>query len=44
MQHLRLYDRANLSQLLAAHGFKVDFQLPMLRANLRLFCSRVRAQ
>ena len=42
VQHLRLYDRANLTQLLAAHGFRIDFQIPMPRANLRLFCSRAR--
>lgn len=40
VQHLRLYDRANLTRLLAAHGFRIDFQIPMPRANLRLFCSR----
>ena len=38
VQHLRLFDRANLTRLLAAHGFKIDFQLPMLRANLRVYC------
>ena len=42
VQHLRLYDRANLTRLLGAHGFRIDFQIPMPRANLRLFCSRVR--
>lgn len=41
VQHLRLYDRANLTRLLAAHGFRIDFQIPMPRANLRLFCSRL---
>ena len=40
IQHLRLFDRANLSRFLAAHGFRIDFQQPMLRANLRLYCSR----
>jgi 2-polyprenyl-3-methyl-5-hydroxy-6-metoxy-1,4-benzoquinol methylase len=42
VQHLRLYDRANLSRLLAAHGFEVDFFTPMLRANMRLYCSKAR--
>jgi SAM-dependent methyltransferase len=40
VQHLRLYDRANLTRLLATHGFRIDFKMPMLRANLRLYCSR----
>lgn len=41
IQHLRLYDGANLARLLGEHGFKVDFDMPMHRANLRLYCSRV---
>jgi len=40
IQHLRIYDRGNVTQLLAAHGFRVDFFTPMLRANMRLYCSR----
>lgn len=40
VQHLRLYDRANLERLLGEHGFRVAGQTPMLRANLRLLCVR----
>jgi SAM-dependent methyltransferase len=40
VQHLRLYDRGNLTALLSQHGFRVDFFTPMLRANMRLYCSR----
>jgi 2-polyprenyl-3-methyl-5-hydroxy-6-metoxy-1,4-benzoquinol methylase len=39
VEHLRLYDRSNLSHLLAMHGFQVDFSTPMPRANQRLYCS-----
>lgn len=41
VQHLRLYDRGNVTRLLAANGFRVDFFTPMLRANMRLYCSRL---
>lgn len=40
VQHLRLYDRANLERLLGEHGFRVVGQTPMLRANLRLTAVR----
>jgi len=41
VEHLRLYDRANLKRLLAMHGFQVDHSIPMLRANQRHYCSLV---
>jgi SAM-dependent methyltransferase len=42
VEHLRLYDRHNLALLLGQHGFRVGFITPMLRANLRLYCSRTK--
>jgi 2-polyprenyl-3-methyl-5-hydroxy-6-metoxy-1,4-benzoquinol methylase len=41
VEHLRLYDQENLKQLLAMHGFKVDFSMWMPRANQRHYCSLV---
>jgi len=40
IQHLRLYDRRNLGDLLAAHGFVVRFASPMLKTTQRLYCTR----
>lgn len=41
VEHLRLYDKVNLAQLIEAHGFRYGFTTPVLRANQRHYCVRI---
>ncbi|NVJ66781.1 MAG: class I SAM-dependent methyltransferase [Gammaproteobacteria bacterium] len=41
VEHLRLFNKKNMAQLLQDHDYRIKFSYPMLRANQRHFCKPI---